>query len=298
MQVVRDLKAKELAVLHFFLPPILAKRWPPHLGLRHGCGWLKISANKEKMTLESLALFLIAVALGSYVQTVTGFAIGLIVMGTASTLDLAPIPFCATVVCFLSFWNGLIALRRNHATVNWKITAIVLIGAMPTMIGGVCLLNYLSQFATSTIKLVLGIVVIAGGCLLVLKPNVRKGLEPSWSFLLSGVVAGGLGGLFSTGGPPLVYHLYRQPISINIIRTTLLAIFLILSFSRIVVVGFQGQIDAEVIKYCLLSIPVVTLFTLVGDRYPPPLSDMNRRRFAFFLLIIVGGSLALTGLNM
>ena len=82
------------------------------------------------MTLESLIYFLIAVALGSYVQTVTGFAIGLIVMGTVTTFDLAPIPFSAIVVCFLVFWNGLIALRRNHATVDWKITRLVLIGAL------------------------------------------------------------------------------------------------------------------------------------------------------------------------
>jgi uncharacterized membrane protein YfcA len=249
------------------------------------------------MPLESLIYFLIAVALGSYVQTVTGFAIGLIVMGTVTTFGLAPIPFSAIVVCFLAFWNCLVALRRSHTTIDWKITRLVLIGAMPAMIGGVYLLNYLSQSAASTIKLALGIVVIVGGCLLMLKPNVRKDLEPSWSFLLSGFAAGSIGGLFSTAGPPLVYHLYRQPISINVIRTTLLTIFLISSVARIVVVGVQGQIDMEILKYSFFSIPVVTLFTLIGNRYPPPLSEMNRRRFAFFLLIVIGTSLTLTGVN-
>jgi uncharacterized membrane protein YfcA len=248
------------------------------------------------MNLESLIFFLIAVALGSYVQTVNGFAIGLIVMGTVTTFDLAPIPFSAIVVCFLAFWNGLVALRRNHAAVDWKITRLVLIGAMPAMVGGVYLLNYLSQSTTSTIKLALGVVVIVGGCLLMLKPNVRKDLEPSWNFLLSGFAVGSIGGLFSTGGPPLVYHLYRQPISTNVIRTTLLAIFLISSLARIVIVGVQGQLNMEVVRYSLFSIPVVTLFTLIGIRYPPPLSDKNRRRFAFSLLIVIGGSLVMAGL--
>lgn len=187
------------------------------------------------MNLESLIFFLIAVAFGSYVQTVTGFAIGLIVMGTVTAFDLAPIPFSANVVCVLAFWNGLVALRRNHATVDWQITRRVLIGAIPAMVGGIYLLTYLSQSTTSTIKLALGIVVIGGGCLLMLKPKVRKGLEPSWSFLISGFAAGSLGGLFSTGGPPLVYHLYRQPISINVIRTTLLAIFIFTSLARSVI---------------------------------------------------------------
>ena len=75
-----------------------------------------------------------------------------------------------------------------------------------------------------------------------------------------------------------------------------LAIFLISSLARIVVVGVQGQINMEVVKYSLFSIPVVTLFTLIGIRYPPPLSDTNRRRFAFSLLIVIGGSLVMAGL--
>lgn len=248
------------------------------------------------MNLESLIFFLIAVALGTYVQTVTGFAIGLIVMGTVTAFDLAPIPFSAIVVGFISVWNGLVALRRNYTAVNWKITQLVLISAMPAMIGGVYLLTYLSQSTTSTIKLALGIVVIVGGCLLMLKPNFRKEIEPSWSFLISGFAAGSLGGLFSTGGPPLVYHLYRQPISFNAIRTTLLAIFLFFALGRIVVVGVQGQINMEIVRYSLFSIPVVTLFTLIGIRYPPPLSAKNRRRFAFSLLIVIGVSLVMAGL--
>ena len=129
-----------------------------------------------------------------------------------------------------------------------------------------------------------------------LKPSVRKDLEPSWSFLLSGFAAGSIRGLLSTGEPPLVYHLYRQPISTNVIRTTLLAVFLISSLARIVIVGVQRQINIEVVRYSLFSISVVTLFTLIGIRYLPPLSDTNRRRFAFSLLIVIGGSLVMAGL--
>ena len=113
---------------------------------------------------------------------------------------------------------------------------------------------------------------------------------------VTGFAAGSIGGLFSTGEPPLFYHLYRQPISTNVIRTTLLAIFLISSLARIVIVGVQGQINIEVDRYSLFSIPVVTLFTLIGIGYPSPLSDTNRRRFAFSLLIVIGGSLVMAGL--
>ncbi|PCI27206.1 MAG: hypothetical protein COB67_09095 [SAR324 cluster bacterium] len=249
------------------------------------------------MSTESLVFFLLMVAFGSYVQTVTGFAMGLIVMGTVTIFDLASISFASIVVSFLALWNGLIALRSNHESINLKITRNVLTGLLPSMIGGVYLLNYLSQSATHTIKLGLGIVVIGGGLLLMLKPQPRVGLEPQWSFILSGFTAGWLGGLFSTSGPPLVYHLYRQPLSIVAIRTTLLSIFLFSAAARIIVVGLQGQITTEVIKFSLFSMPVVTIFTLLGNRFPPPLSDENRRRMAFILLIIIGLSLAGTGIN-
>lgn len=51
-----------------------------------------------------------------------------------------------------------------------------------------------------------------------------------------------MGGLFSTAGPPLVYHLYRQPLPVAVIRETLVAVFGINAVLRLALVAGSGNI--------------------------------------------------------
>ena len=44
---------------------------------------------------------------------------------------------------------------------------------------------------------------------------------------------GVMGGMFSTAGPPLVYHFYRQPMSLVMVRETLVTVFAVNAVVRI-----------------------------------------------------------------
>jgi len=50
------------------------------------------------MNETTLIIFLFSIAIGAYVQTVTGFAMGLIIMGITASLQLMPISFIAAVI--------------------------------------------------------------------------------------------------------------------------------------------------------------------------------------------------------
>ena len=52
--------------------------------------------------------------------------------------------------------------------------------------------------------------------------------------MLLAVSMGLLGGLFSAGGPPLVYHFYRQPMAMEALRATLVA--------ALTTIGVEGSI--------------------------------------------------------
>ena len=56
-------------------------------------------------------LFLVIVVLGALVQTLTGFAMGLIIMVGVALFNIADIAFTAAVVSFISLTNAGIALR-------------------------------------------------------------------------------------------------------------------------------------------------------------------------------------------
>lgn len=250
------------------------------------------------MNEQSMLIFFLAIAIGAYTQTVTGFAMGLIIMGITASLQLAPIAFIAAVISITGFVNVTLAVYKDHHHIHWQLLGTILIGFMPAMIMGILLLYYLDKTATQLLQLILGIAIMLGGILLILKPQPNKNLSSSRFTLLAGASSGVMGGLFSTSAPPLIYYLYKQPLTIQTIRSTLLMTFMIGSISRLGFIGTQGLISLEILLFSLYSLPVVFLFTWLGKRYPPALSDINMRRTAFGLLIILGISTTFTAIML
>jgi len=230
-----------------------------------------------------------AVALAAaYVQTVSGFALGLIVMGATAVFALAPIPFTALVVSVISFANVLAALRGRWHEVHRPTLGPATLAMIPAVLGGLGLLHWLEAAWLAGLRSLLGGFILGGGLLLMLRPEPRPAPAPRWQAGLWGAVAGLFGGLFSTAGPPIVYHLYREPFGIPAIRATLLAFFALATASRILMTGAAGAIDGEVLVWVAASLPAVLLGTWAGRRFPPHLPDRTLRRIAFGLLALLG----------
>lgn len=242
---------------------------------------------------SALIAFLAIVAAGSYIQTVTGFGLGLITMGTVTLVGLAPVEFSSIVVSILALTNSALALFKQHHTVHRLSLGLVISGLLPGVLLGVFLLGIFSTHAIHALRFTLGVFIITSGLLLMYKPHPKPVLDSRAQFFTIGIVGGLFGGLFSTAGPPIVYHLYRQPLSVAVIRTTLLAIFIVANFLRILFIGIKGDINWPVLHLALFSIPVVAVLTVFGRKFRPPLSDLAMRRMAFALLILLGTMLLL-----
>ncbi len=243
------------------------------------------------MDTSSLIIFLTVVAIGSYIQTVTGFALGLVIMGAVTILGLAPVAFSAIVVSLLALVNSFLALLKEGDTIHWKSVRWIVAGLLPAVFLGLLLLDYLSAHSMYLLKTLLGGFIIISGLLLVYKPHPKPVIAPNSRFLAIGFIGGLFGGLFSTGGPPIVFHLYRQPMSVMVVRTTLLAIFVVATTLRIVYVGIGGGISWKVLELTLFCLPLVIVFTFLGKKFRPPFSDITMRRFAFVLLVFLGATL-------
>ena len=241
-----------------------------------------------------LSAFLLLLAVGAYVQTVTGFALGLVVMGAVTVFGLAPIAFSAVIVSISSLSNALLALRGDRQHVHWPTVLISLAALLPAMVGGIALLTQLSGSSVHTLRLVLGGFILVSGVLLMLKPHPRPQLAGAVPTFIAGAFAGLFGGLFSTAGPPLVYHLYRQPLTVRVIRASLLAVFAVATTWRVAVVAVAGEISREMLWISLLALPMVLGSTALARRFRPPLSDLTMRRLAFGLLMLLGLLLVLS----
>lgn len=243
------------------------------------------------MSIEILLTFFVVVAIAAYVQTVTGFALGMIIMGAMTWLGLTSITTTAIIVSLLSMANGAIALRIGYRHIDKKAVGLATLGLIPTLITSVFILHYLDNTTSHTLKLLLGATIIYCGVSISLKPKPLEKRSRPLSFLLSGVFGGAFGGSFAISGPPLVYQFYRQPLHIDAIRNSLLCLFAIMHLGRTAFVGLEDKINQETILIALSCLPVVAIATFIGQRFPLPISGLNMRRVAFSLLIVIGVSL-------
>lgn len=248
------------------------------------------------MDASSLLGLMMLAGLAAYIQTLTGFALGLIMMGGIGLSGLMPLPEAAVLVSCLVLVNAAQVLARGWRDIAWPEFRSVILSSLLALAAGYWLLGILVSASIDWLKLVLGIIIVVSSLQLALKPQPLAAKSSKSSFVFFGAIAGLMGGLFSTAGPPLVYHLYRQPLPPVSIRETLVAIFSINAVIRMGFVMAAGDVPHEGFWWGLLCIPVVISFTFAARKWPPPLSPAAMRRVAFGLLLLSGLSLAIPAL--
>ena len=228
------------------------------------------------------------VVIGAVVQTITGFAMGLIIMAGVALFALADIAFAAAVVSFISIVNALVALRSGYRYVDRQLALQLLLGLIPAMGAGFLLLEYLSRNYYELLRLLLGVVVVLAGTSLMIAPSPFAERSDKRSFVFCGVLGGLLAGLYSAGGAPLAYFCYRQPLAVNVIRFTLLSVFAASTFVRAVFVGVSGQLSSNIIWVSLAAVPLVVVVTMVVSRFVHLVPDRAVRALVFVVLMLSG----------
>lgn len=240
-----------------------------------------------------LAILLLLAAVAAYTQTVTGFALGLILMGGVGLTGVIALPDAAVLVSCLTFVNAALVLAKGWRDVALRQFVPIIMSSLVMLFAGYALLAVMAAASIDWLKLVLGGVIVTSSLQLAMKPTQLARVSPTPSFVFFGAIAGLMGGLFSTSGPPLIYHLYRQPLRPVAIRETLVAVFAANAVVRLGVVAAAGAMPSANFWSALLAIPVVVVTTIAARRWPPPLSNLTIRRLAFVLLFLSGVSLAL-----
>ncbi|PSW21730.1 sulfite exporter TauE/SafE family protein [Photobacterium sanctipauli] len=248
------------------------------------------------MAIENLFLLLAVIMVGTYFQTVTGFGLGIIAIGAATAFELTTVAIMAAVVSLVTLANCAFALPGATRKLDWKAVRAVVIGVLPGVVVGVMLLEFLSYSAASALQCLVGIMIVYSGVNFMLRPAQQSERSGDTSFFVSGFGSGLTGGLFGMAGPPLVYQFYRQPFDIGIIRNMLLVVFACTSASRSMFIGVQGQLSQEILILTAVALPVVTITTFLGRRFPPPFSATTMRRAVFSLLMVIGVYLIVTAI--
>ena len=251
-----------------------------------------------EISMHDISIWLLFVFIvGSYVQSITGFAFGLIVMSVAALFSLVPLEVAAFSVSVLSMANAATSLYGGvWKQVNAKNFIVYFIASTPMIAVGVYLLTFFGNNALHWLQLLLGISIILACLMSLVKP--KKDVKPSqpWVYFVFGGISGIFGGLFSTSGPPISYLMYRQPVALSVIRATLLSVFFLSSLLRIMIMGVSGQITEPMLLVSLAGLPCVLIVAMLAKRYPPNISPQVIKRIALVLLLLSGVSLSLKAL--
>lgn len=236
----------------------------------------------------SLVAFLCIVGVGSYLQAFTGFAIGIFVLGAVVMFQLVSLETTATVINIMTVLNTAVALHGSWHLIDRKLLVRTLMGVLPGVPLGLGLLAFLSTRNAQLLQIILGIVVLIAGVTLYIRPRLRDTRSPSISFVAAGALGGVLGGLFSIPGPPIIYHFYVQPMTMQQVRLTLIGIFGAVSLLRLLLLFAFDSVESDALYLGLVSLPMVALTTALFVKYPPALSELSVRRAAFVLLSAMG----------
>jgi len=239
----------------------------------------------------TLAAFVACVALATGIQNLTGFAFSLVLLGMLAMFELVPVIDAANAATVLTLMNAVSFFRLHRLQPEWRVIKPAILPSLVGVAAGVALLTWLSGNSVQWLRGMLGLAIVACALALLLDSQPRATVSGRPAFAIVGAISGLLGGLFSSAGPPMVYHLYRQPLSRDLVRQCLVLIFAINQVLRLILVVGTGHFSAYAVLLSAVALPVVHGVGWLQKRYMPPLEPVLLRRVVCALLLLSGGSL-------
>ncbi|WP_334223892.1 sulfite exporter TauE/SafE family protein [Thiosocius teredinicola] len=196
------------------------------------------------------------------------------------------VPFMAVMDVIAAVFLTGAGLRDRR--VRWREVGWLI----PTTVAGIAIgLLLLVGMDGQALQLALGIFVVAFGLRNLLGLQAHKIVSPWWS-IPAGLVGGGIGAVFSTGGPPYVIYLSHRLADKGELRATMSAIFLLDGSIRIVGLLIAGLLLQPQLGWFLLAgLPLMAAGLYVGHHIHVGLSQRQMTIVVALLLLVSGGSL-------
>lgn len=132
-----------------------------------------------RMSVASIVLFVLIAAMAAFVQTMTGFAFGLIMMGAIALFGLLTLTDAATLIGILVLVNAAqMLLLGGWRHVALRSLGLTLCGTLPAILVGYALLEWLADTRVDMLKMVLGLVIMASSLQVAMRPEPLPRLSP------------------------------------------------------------------------------------------------------------------------
>ena len=222
--------------------------------------------------------------LAEAIYVLFGFGAGLIAVG-ALAMVLADVKDVVVMMMLVSLPPELLVVATSHKQISWKGVGLVCAGVVLGLPLGTVALEYGDP---SFLLTALGAFLIVVGLAFLLLPAAGSVRWPSWSAPLVGSVAGALGGMFGTAGPPLILYYRLAGMTKGAFRGNLMAVFLLLGLYRLPVYAVTGLLTAERLLSAAAVLPAVALGAGIGHRVQLRLDERTFARLVAVALAVIG----------
>jgi len=137
------------------------------------------------------------------------------------------------------------------------------------------------------LQIALGVLIVGFSAFKLARPHLFE-LKTDRSAYIFGFLSGVLGGMFNTGGPPLVIYGSARRFEPEEFRVTLQSFFLPAGIMVAVGHGIAGRLTGEVWSNVAATFPVVVVALLLGTLLNRKLPKGRFDMIAYGLLVIVG----------
>ena len=111
------------------------------------------------------------------VQTITGFAPGLILVALCTAFGVMSVVDCAAIVSLVSMMNTGLLLRRSYRDLNGGVVIAIMAGLIPTLLLGFYWLDQVGRDQVSLLRTIIGAMVLVAGMTLMLRPSPYSSLS-------------------------------------------------------------------------------------------------------------------------
>lgn len=234
------------------------------------------------MHFTSILPILSIIFLATFTRSALGFGDALIAMPLlALVLDMQT---ATPLVAFGASTIAITILLKQWRSVDIKAAWRLILSSLIGIPFGLLLLKTAPE---STVKAILGVVLIGFGLYNLVKPNLPPLRSEKLAYLF-GWVAGVLGGAYNTNGPPVVIYGTLQKWDPENFRATLQCYFLPTGLMILIGHGLAGLWTPTVLRLYIYSLPVIMLAIFVGGKLNKVMSGGQFNRVIYALLVVMG----------
>lgn len=228
-----------------------------------------------------IVVFFIVLA-GCFTQSLTGFGVALVTMAMLpSVLGLqVATPLVALVAMALEF----LMLLRYRASLRFKSIQGLLISSLIAIPFGVL---YFRRLDEEIALFILGLVIALYALYALTGFHLPELKHPAWAWLF-GLTGGLLGGAYNTSGPPVIVYGNCRRWSPQEFKSNLSGFFIVGSLVVVSTHWAGGNLNSDVWRFFLISLPALLLGFLLGQSMDKWLNPETFRRIVLFLLVVLG----------